>query len=63
MALGKNHRYTGMDLRYELIRLACDNRASSQPLPGFGSFQFSRESEQVERASVFHGEERTAASA
>jgi hypothetical protein len=38
MLLRKNHRHTGMDLRYELIRLACDNRASAQPLSGFGIF-------------------------
>jgi hypothetical protein len=36
--LRKNHRHTGMDLRDELIRLACDNRASAHPLPRFGIF-------------------------
>jgi hypothetical protein len=30
--LRKNHRHTGMDLCYELIRLACDNRISAQPI-------------------------------
>jgi hypothetical protein len=38
MLLRKNHRHTGMDLRYELIRLACDNRASAQPFSRFGIF-------------------------
>jgi hypothetical protein len=36
MLLVKNHRHTGMDLRFKLIRLACDNRASSQSLSRFG---------------------------
>ena len=55
MLLGKNHRHTGMDLRYEFIRLACDNRASAQPLPRFGIFPVFPESGKGERASVFHG--------
>ena len=56
MLLGKNHRHTGMDLRYEFIRLACDNRASAQPLPRFGIFPVFPESGKGERASVFHGD-------
>ena len=38
MLLRENHGHTGMDLRDELIRLACDNRASAQPLSRFGIF-------------------------
>jgi hypothetical protein len=30
--------HKGMDLRDELVRLACDNRASAQPLFRFGIF-------------------------
>jgi|SRR5271165_1702470 len=56
MLLRKNHRHTGMDLRDELIRLACDNRASAQPLPRFGIFPVFPESGKGERASVFHGD-------
>ena len=43
--LRKNSRHTGMDLRDELIRLACDNRASAQPLSGFGIFPVSASAE------------------
>jgi hypothetical protein len=56
MLLRKNHRHTGMDLRHELIRLACDNRASAQPLPRFGIFPVFPEPGKGERASVFHGD-------
>src|SRR4029077_7260553 len=56
MLLGKNHRHTGMDLRYEFIRLACDNRASAQPLSRFGIFPVFPEAGKGERASVFHGD-------
>jgi hypothetical protein len=52
MLLRKNHRHTGMDLRDQLIRLACDNRASAQPLPRFGIFPIFPESGKGERASV-----------
>src|SRR5258707_4155613 len=45
-----------MDLRYKLIRLACDNRASAQPLPRFGIFPVFPEPGKGERASVFHGD-------
>jgi hypothetical protein len=45
-----------MDLRYELIRLACDNRASAQPLPRFGIFPVLPEPGKGEWASVFHGD-------
>ena len=51
-----------MDLRDELFRLACDNRASAQPLSRFGIFPVFPEAGKDERASVFHGEERTVAS-
>src|SRR4029077_12791285 len=56
MLLRENHRHTGMDLRYELIRLACDNRASAQPLPRFGIFPVFPEPGKGKRASVFHGD-------
>src|SRR5260370_34015610 len=56
MLLRKNHRHTGMDLRYELIRLACDNRTSAQPLPRYGIFPVFPEPGKGERASVFHGD-------
>src|SRR3984893_13154596 len=56
MLLGKNHRHSGMGLRYELIRLACDNRASAQPLLRFGIFPVFPEPGKGERASVFHGD-------
>src|SRR4029077_14130775 len=56
MLLRENHRHTGMDLRYELIRLACDNRASAQPLPRFGIFPVFPEPGKGERAAVFHGD-------
>src|SRR4029077_14226772 len=56
MLLRKNHRDTGMDLRYELIRLACDNRASAQPFSRFGIFPVLPEPGKGERASVFHGD-------
>jgi len=38
MLLRKNHRPTRMDLRDEFIGLACDNRASAEPLSDFGIF-------------------------
>jgi hypothetical protein len=44
-----------MDLRDEFIGLACDNRASAKPFPGFGIFPSFPESGKGERASVFHG--------
>ncbi len=50
MLLGKNHRHTGMDLRDELIRLACDNRASAHPLPRLGIFPVFPEPGKGERA-------------
>src|SRR3977135_4004440 len=56
MLLRKNHRRTGMDLRDELIRLACDNSASAQPLPRFGIFPVFPEAGKGERAAVFHGD-------
>src|SRR5438132_7762085 len=56
MLLRKNYRHTGMDLRDELIRLACDNRASAEPLPRFGIFPVFPEPGKGERASVFHGD-------
>src|SRR5690349_503053 len=56
MLLRKNHRHTGMDLCYELIRLACDNRASAQPLPRFGIFPVFPKPSKSERAAVFHGD-------
>jgi hypothetical protein len=62
MLLRKNHRHTGMDLRYELIRLACDNRASAQPLPRFGIFPVFPEPGKGERASVLSWRSRTVAS-
>ena len=51
----KRHE-TGMDLRDELVRLACDNRASAQPLSRFGIFPIFPEPGKGERASVFHGD-------
>src|SRR6266404_8913866 len=45
-----------MDLRYELLRHACDNRASAQPFPRFGIFPVFPKSGKGERASVFHGD-------
>src|ERR1700737_2967447 len=56
MLLWKNHRHTGMDLCYELIRLACDNRTGAQPLSRFGIFPVFPEARKGERASVFHGD-------
>src|ERR1700748_262801 len=56
MLLRKNHWHAGMDLRNELIRLACDNRASTQPLSRFGIFPVCPEPGKGERASVFHGD-------
>jgi hypothetical protein len=44
-----------MDLRHELIRLACDNRASAQPLSRFGIFPIFPEPGKGERASVRPG--------
>ena len=55
MLLRKNHRHTGMDLRDELIRFACDNRASAHPLPRFGIFPVFPETGKRERASVHFG--------
>ena len=45
-----------MDLRDELIRLACDNGASAQPLFGFGIFPVFPKPGKGERVSVFHGD-------
>src|SRR6185437_4487208 len=56
MLFRKNHRHAGMDLRNELIRLACDDRASAQPLSRFGIFPVFPEPGKGERASVFHGD-------
>jgi len=56
MFLRKNHRHTGMDLRDEFIRLACDNRASAQPFSRFGIFPVFPEPGKGERASVFYGD-------
>jgi len=53
MLLRKNHRHTRMDLRDEFIGLACDNRASAEPLSGFGIFPSFPEASEGERASVF----------
>gem|GEM_PF-6402133 len=55
MLLRKNHRHTGMDLRDELIRPACNNRASAQPFSRFSIFPVFPEPSKAERASVFHG--------
>ena len=38
MLFRKNYRHTGMDLRDQLIRLACDNRASAYPKTRPASF-------------------------
>src|SRR5262245_12604250 len=55
MFLRQNHRHTGMDLRDEFIGLACDNRASAQPLPGFGIFPvFSRAGAKVNGRPSFN---------
>jgi hypothetical protein len=55
MFIRKNQRHTGMDLRDELIRLACDNRAGAQALSRFGIFPvFSRAGTKV-NGRVFHG--------
>jgi hypothetical protein len=56
MLLRKNHRHPGMDLRDELIRFACNNRASAQPFSRFGIFPVFPEPGKGERASVFHGD-------
>ena len=56
MLLGNNHRHTGMDLPDEFIRLACDNRASAQPLSRFGIFPSFPKASKGERAPVFHGD-------
>jgi hypothetical protein len=61
MLLWKNYRHTGMDLRDELIRLACDNRASAQPLPRFGIFPVFPESGKGERAVRLSWRSRTVA--
>ena len=45
-----------MDLRDELIRLACDYRASAQPLPRFGIFPVFPEPGKGERASAFQAD-------
>src|SRR6266403_1098972 len=45
-----------MDLRDELIRLACDNRASAHPLSRFGIFPVFQKPSKGERASVSHGD-------
>src|SRR5215475_1729796 len=56
MLLWKNHRHTRMDLRDELIGLACHNRASAQPPPGFGIFPSFPEPCKGKRTPVFHGD-------
>ena len=38
MLLWRDQRHPGIDLRDGLFRLACDNRASAQQLPRFGTF-------------------------
>jgi hypothetical protein len=43
----------------ELIRLACDSRASAKPLSRFGIFPAFPKAAKGERASVFHGDERS----
>ena len=45
-----------MDLCDEFIGLACDNRASAQPLSGFGILPVFPKAGKGERASVFHGD-------
>jgi hypothetical protein len=55
MFFRKNHWHTGMDLRDELVRLTCDNRASAQPLSRCGISPIFPERES-KRASVFHGD-------
>jgi len=52
-----------MDLCDELIGFAGDDGASAQLFSGFGIFPVFPEPGKGERTSVFHGEERTAASA
>jgi len=56
MFLRKNHRHTGMDLRDELVRFACNNRASAQPLPRFGILPVFPKPGKGEPAPVFHGD-------
>ena len=53
MLLGKNHRHTGMDLCDELVRLARDNRASSEPLIRLGIFPVFPKSGKSEQVFVF----------
>jgi len=58
MLLRKNHRHTGMDLRYELIRLGSpviivQVRSHS---PDSKSFQFSQSPAKVNGRPVFHGD-------
>src|SRR5438132_8280631 len=43
-----------MDLRYELIRLACDNCTSAQPLSRFGIFPVFPEPGKGKWTTVFH---------
>src|SRR6266436_1086765 len=45
-----------MDLRDELIRLACDNRAGAYPLVRLRIFPVFPEPSKGERAAVFHGD-------
>jgi hypothetical protein len=52
MLFRNNHRHTGMDLRDELIGLACDDRASAQPFSGFGIFLSFPKAGEGERAPV-----------
>ena len=56
MLLRQNHRHTGMDLRDELIRFACDDRASAQPFSGFRISPSFPKTGEGEWASVFHGD-------
>jgi hypothetical protein len=51
-----NYRHTGMDLGYQFIRFACNNRAGAQPFSGFRVFPVFPESGKSEWASVFHGD-------
>ena len=56
MLLRKNHRHTGMDLRYKRIRLPCDNRTSAQPLPRFGISPVSQRPAKVNGRPSFMGD-------
>jgi hypothetical protein len=56
MFFREDYRHTGMDLREELVRLACDNRASAHPFSRFRIFPVFPKAGKGERASVFHGD-------